>query len=131
MKEKMFSVGDFAIFRGLPVSIKSINDDDVEIKYCLDLSDEDDDDDDKDFLRGFQTKVKLSNLLPLNKDSAKDLLNRYNSQISKLNVIIHGVNDCLNRIIEYDTIIRCPLCKVPVESKNMYCCSKCGWDAYV
>ena len=85
-------VGDFAIFRGLPVSIKSINGDDVEIKYCLDLGEDD------HLFKNFQTKVKLINLREFNHDSAKELLDRNNYTITNLNLINQAIENCLKYV---------------------------------
>ncbi len=85
----MFSVGDFAIFRGLPVSIKSIDGDEAEIKYYFENS---------DLIKGFQNKVKLSYLREFNMESAAELLERCNFTIANTNLVIHAINDCLKYI---------------------------------
>ena len=90
--------GDFAIFRGIPVAIKSIEGDDVEIKHCLRLLDDEDRALFETVLEKFQTKVKLSKLKEFNTDSVKELTDSFDRQISAINIVKHAIDDCLSYI---------------------------------
>lgn len=84
-------VGEFAIFRGLPVAIKSIKKDQAEIDYCLQLLN----DEERKMLDGFQRKVPLDKLKPFTHESAKALRARYQKQIGQCNIVVQGIDDCL------------------------------------
>lgn len=92
-------VGDFAIFRGLPVIVHGIKGDDAEIRCCVEMLE--DDDGFNDLLSECQSVVALKHLELLTESSAQELKERYTDRIKRAKAIIRGIDDCLRDMHEH------------------------------
>lgn len=91
--------GDFAIFRGLPVAIESVNNGEALIRCCVEMIEGDDGF--NDLLHGIQTTVSLKHLTLFTEESAQELRELYMDRVRRENTILKSIDDCLKDMHEY------------------------------